>query len=226
MNLEIEWAGEKLTLMPERALWWEAGGTLFIGDPHFGKAGCFRAAGLAVPEMTHDADLGRLDRALRSSKASRLVILGDFLHAKTGRSETVLAALAAWRGRHPALEIILIRGNHDRQAGPPPNNLSIQVEDAPWSLAPFVCLHEPNEALDGFKLAAHWHPSFHLTERIGTGVNSPCFCFTSKLAILPAFGEFTGCKQITPQSGHRIFVVGSTEVIEITPLPRRTPSRS
>ena len=46
--LEIEWAGEKLVLLPERAIWWAREKTLFIADPHFGKASTFRSAGLAV----------------------------------------------------------------------------------------------------------------------------------------------------------------------------------
>src|SRR5688572_30053218 len=121
----ITWAGEKLSLLPERALWWERQRTLFIADPHFGKASAFRAAGIAVPELSHDADLVRLDDVLSATAAARLVILGDFFHAKAGRTDATLTALAAWRNRHMKLEVILVPGNHDRHAGAPPDEWRI-----------------------------------------------------------------------------------------------------
>src|ERR1700712_3226350 len=101
--LTTEWAGEKLALLPERALWWEREQTLFIADPHFGKASAFRFAGIPVPETAHDADLVRLEAALRKTAARRLIILGDFLHARTGRSEATLSALHLWRSQHAHL---------------------------------------------------------------------------------------------------------------------------
>lgn len=214
-HLEIEWAGEKLALLPERALWWPAARTLFIADTHFGKASAFRTAGLAVPETTHDSDIARLDRALCLSGAQRLVILGDFLHAPAARNATVLGALQAWRQRHEGLEVILVPGNHDRRAGLPPAELEISCEEAPWRLPPFVCLHEPADHTDGFALAGHWHPGFRLSDRVGTGISSPCFCFARRLAVLPAFGEFTGLRQVHPGDGDRFFVVGSDEVVAV-----------
>ena len=41
-------AGESVELWPQRALFWPAGGTLFIADPHFGKAAAFRNFGIAA----------------------------------------------------------------------------------------------------------------------------------------------------------------------------------
>ena len=37
-------AGEQLLLLGERAVYWERTRTLFVADPHFGKAAAFRAA--------------------------------------------------------------------------------------------------------------------------------------------------------------------------------------
>src|SRR5262245_47992315 len=113
IGLEIEWAGEKLSLLPERALWWPAAGTLFIADVHLGKAGVFRAAGLPVPEATHQSDLSRLNRALQISAARRLVILGDLFHAPIPDKESTRELLRTWRGQQDHLEMILVPGNHD-----------------------------------------------------------------------------------------------------------------
>ena len=83
----LEWGGVLLTLLPERAVWWGAEKTLLIADPHFGKAAAFRFAGIPVPETSHEDDLERLSHLLMRTDAQRLVILGDFLHAKTGRND-------------------------------------------------------------------------------------------------------------------------------------------
>jgi DNA ligase-associated metallophosphoesterase len=211
----MEWAGEKLALLPERALWWERESTLFIADPHFGKASAFRYAGIPVPETAHDDDLQRLDVALEKTSARRLIILGDFLHARTGRSEATLTALHFWRSRQAHLEIVLILGNHDRQAGHPPEAWRIESVKGPWLAAPFHCCHEPQEIVDGFVLAGHLHPSLHLS--VGSdGVSSPCFHFTERLAVLPAFGVFTGSHSVRASNGDRIFVIGPDEVIDVT----------
>ena len=109
-------AGEQVVLMPERALYWPRAKTLMIADPHFGKAAAFRSFGVPVPEQTTRDNLARLDIALARSRAERLVILGDFLHAKQGRSPHLLATLGDWRAARAALPILLVRGNHDDRA--------------------------------------------------------------------------------------------------------------
>ena len=216
----MEWAGEQLALLPERVIWWERERTLFLADPHFGKASAFRFAGVPVPETVHDADLDRLDQALAKTNARRLVILGDFLHARTGRSEATLMALHHWRSRQSHLEIVLVLGNHDRQAGHPPDAWRIECVRGPWQAAPFHCCHEPQEIADGFVLAGHLHPSFHLSAG-NDGVSSPCFHFGTRLAVLPAFGSFTGSHSVSPAEHDRIFVVGPDEVIDLSKVTSR-----
>lgn len=215
--LEILWAGETLTLLPERALRWAREETLFIADPHFGKAATFRFAGIAVPEASHDEDLERLEKIVRQHGAKRLVVLGDFFHAKTGRSEATLAALKKWRERHNELEIILVIGNHDRHAGCPPDEWEIKCVKEPWSLPPFSCFHHPpKQSCVGFALAGHIHPSFELYERSGLSARSICFYFQERLAILPAFGNFTGTHTIQPKRGEKIFLIADGQIIDAT----------
>ena len=220
--MTIDWAGERLALLPERAVWWERERTLFIADPHFGKASAFRHAGIPVPETAHDADLARLDTVLDATAARRLVILGDFLHARTGRTEATLIALAVWRERRAELEIVLVLGNHDRRAGRPPAEWRIECVAEPWRLFPFLCCHEPQEFSGSFVLAGHLHPSFHLRERRGKGLSSPCFHFAPRVAVLPAFGSFTGTHRMPVMRGDRIFLVGSEEVLDVSPLAARS----
>lgn len=216
----LGWAGEELVLLPERALWWKRMKTLFMADPHFGKASAFRAAGLPVPELSQRGDLARLELILMNTGVAKLVILGDFFHAKTGRSQATLSALDSWRKRQASLEIILVLGNHDQHAGVPPQEWGIQCVKDPWPMPPFQCFHEPPEKPKGFSLAGHLHPAFQLRERIGSGLRSPCFHFGARVAVLPAFGSFTGTHRIKPKSGDRVFMIGPEEVIEVTRAQR------
>lgn len=215
-DVTLEWGGALLTLLPERAVWWAAEKTLLIADPHFGKAAAFRFAGIPVPETSHDDDLERLSYLLMMTDAQRLVILGDFLHAKTGRNEELFATLASWRARHAKTEIVLVEGNHDRHAGALPEDLRIPCVSGPWRLGPFHCRHEPQEDSDAPVLAGHLHPSFRLSERMGTSLRAPCFHFSTRVGVLPAFGSFTGTHGIRPSQNDRVFLVGPASVIEVS----------
>ncbi len=226
MNAAIRWGGEDLVLMPERALWWPRERTLFIADPHFGKASTFRSAGIPVPELAHTDDLARLDDILRRTDAQRLVVLGDFFHAKIGRTAATLEALEAWRVRQRELEITLVLGNHDRHAGPPPAEWDFACVAGAHGLAPFVCVHEPRECAEGFVLSGHIHPSYQLGEAIGRGLGGPCFHFGARGATLPAFGTFTGTHRMKPEPGDRIFIIGPDAVVEVSTVARtRRPVR-
>ncbi|WP_166442621.1 ligase-associated DNA damage response endonuclease PdeM [Phragmitibacter flavus] len=213
-SLSITWANETLHLFPERALWWPRQSTLFITDPHFGKAATFRHAGIPICESSHDADLLRLTHILNQTNAQHLIILGDFLHARTGNNPTPLAALPQWRATCPGLPIPLIPGNHDRHAGPPAQSLNIELVHGPWPLPPFTCCHEPESLPDHFTLAGHLHPAHRLSTN-NSSLTAPCFHLSQNLLILPAFGTFTGTSRIHPKPGDKIYLVGPTEVLQI-----------
>jgi uncharacterized protein len=211
----VDVAGAWLRLLPERAAYWEAGATLLIADPHFGKAATFRASGLAVPGGTTAGALGRLDTALTRTGARRLVVLGDFFHARAGRVRATLAALAAWRAGHAALEIVLVRGNHDLHAGAPPPELAIRTVDAPLAEPPFALCHHPQPVEGSYALAGHLHPAAVLRGVGRQRERLPCFWFGERVGVLPAFGEFTGMAEIVPARGDRVFVVAEGAVVGV-----------
>lgn len=136
---------EELGLLAGRALFWPRRRTLIVADAHFGKTAAFREAGVPVPEGSTADDLARLSAMLAESRARRLIFLGDFLHAAAGRAETVMDALAGWRRAHQGLEVLLVTGNHDRKAGPPPEAWGFRVLDEPLREPPFLFSHEPPE---------------------------------------------------------------------------------
>ena len=208
-------AGESLLLMPERAAYWERVRTLLVADPHWGKAATFRASAIPVPRGTTSEGLARLDRALARTGAHRLVFLGDYLHARDGRAPETLRALADWRAANRELDVVLVRGNHDRHAGDPPVEAGVRCVDAPLLDGPFVLAHHPRASVEGYVLAGHLHPGAPLVGRGRMRERLPCFWFRRDVGVLPAFGDFTGLADVTPEGGDRVYVVADTEVVEV-----------
>lgn len=214
-DIVFELRGEPLRLLPERAVYHEKAGTLLVADPHFGKSAAFRAAGLAVPGGTTAGTLARLDAVLARTGARRLVVLGDFFHARAGQVPAMLDALAAWRARHSGLDVVLVRGNHDRNAGDPPPELEIWSVEPPLVEGPFALSHHPQPVSGCYALAGHLHPAVVLRGAARQRERLPCFWFGAEVGVLPAFGEFTGMAEIRPGAGDRVFVSTGDEVLAV-----------
>ncbi|MGZ3184360.1 MAG: ligase-associated DNA damage response endonuclease PdeM [Telluria sp.] len=201
----ITLAGEEVLLLPQKALYWPRAKTLVVADIHFGKAASFRALGVPVPHGTTNENLAALDALIGIHPVVRIVFLGDFLHARAAHAERTLAAMAEWRARNPSLELVLVRGNHDRHAGDPAAVLGISLVDEPWTMGPFACAHHPDIAAEGYVLAGHVHPVYRLATRLDS-VRLPCFLIGGRRMILPSFGSFTGGYIVVPAPGEAVYV--------------------
>ena len=208
-------AGERLVLLAERAAFWERTRTLLVADPHFGKAATFRAAGIPVPRGTTTGSLTRLDSALDRTRATRIVFLGDFLHAREGREAETTRVVAEWRRRNSSVDMLLVRGNHDARAGDPDPEISIPSVDGPVVERPFVFTHKPAVSDAGYVICGHIHPSARLTGPGRERTRLPCFWFGGQTAVLPAFGEFTGVADIDAQPNDRVWVVVDHSVVRV-----------
>ncbi len=212
----LELAGTEVALLAERALWWPARRTLVVADLHWGKGATFRAAGIPVPHGSTADDLARLTRALDRTGATRLVILGDLFHARAGReAAATLAPLRRWRERHASVELLLVRGNHDRHAGDPPADLGIACADAPVRDAPFVHRHHPEPDPTGYVLSGHLHPAARLVGPGRLRERLPAFVIGPRAAILPAFGSFTGGAEPELGEGDRLWVCAGQLVLPV-----------
>lgn len=209
-------AGERLQLLSERAVFWPAGRALFIADYHLGKAASFRKAGIPLPSGTTTENVERLERIVARTRADRIVFLGDFLHSAAGRAPRTLARFGEWREKRRALDITLVRGNHDKRAGDPPVEWKLGVTDAGGRLGPFVLNHEPGAARGGgYALAGHIHPAVRLHGEGESSVRLPCFWFGARYGVLPAFGAFTGTAVVRPKRGDQVFVIADDEVLRV-----------
>jgi len=212
---ETTLCGERVSLHPERALHWPAGGALFVADVHLGKGASFRAGGVPLPRGSTQADLARLASLLARTGATRLVVLGDFLHARAGRVAALDTAFRAWRATQASVDMVLVRGNHDDRAGDPPPDWGIDVVAEPHLLAPFIACHMPTTPPTGYALCGHVHPGVFL-RGTADAERLPCFVLGARRAILPAFGSFTGLATVTPTDGERLVAIAGSRLF---PLP-------
>lgn len=215
MNIEIR--GEQLLLLPERAVYWPRAKALLIADMHCGKAATFRAHGVPVPDGNMEADLARLTRVLAATNAQRLIILGDWIHARAGCTDRVIAAVSAWRAQHHAMHVLWIRGNHDTVTHA---RFGFEETDEAVHEGPFRLQHKPDEDPQHYTIAGHIHPVFALRFPGSWAARRlPCFHFRKHGATLPAFGSFTGGAEVTAKPGDRLFLATGDSVLEWTSRP-------
>ena len=169
---------------------------------------------MAAPDGTA-GDLDRLTAVLKQSATKRLVVLGDFFHARLGRSDSLLNHLRDWRRQLDQLTIVLVRGNHDKGAGDPPGDWNIECVTDGWRCGPFVCCHQPCEHAEGYVLSGHIHPGFALDDTNGGRLRMACFVIGPRHAILPAFGSFTGLAIQPSRPEEEIYGVHADEIVKV-----------
>lgn len=204
--LAIHVQGQTLWLLPDRAAYWVEQRTLLVADVHMGKAASFRALGVPVPSGTTEQNLRRLTALLQATGAQRLVVLGDWVHAHQAHGAEILRAAAAWREAHAAVDMVLVRGNHDAKAGALPDAWRFQIAEEPFHTPPFALHHAPREPgsplASTFWFAGHVHPVVRLRGQGRDSARLPCFVLNQAGLLFPAFGEFTGGFDIgSPRQG-------------------------
>ncbi len=213
--IECTVVGEKLVLLPERAVYWPVKKALFVADFHLGKAASFRKLGIPLPTGTTRENVARLDRAIEATGALEIVFLGDFLHSAEGRASRTLATFSEWREQRRTVALTIVRGNHDKKAGDPPCEWGARCIEAGEALGPFILNHEPGASRGGYALAGHIHPAVRLTAAGENAIRLPCFWFGARYGVLPAFGAFTGNAEVRPRRGDQVFVIAEQEVLQV-----------
>lgn len=205
-------AGERMVAFAEKALFWPAASTLFVADIHLGKDSAMLASGIPIPFGATSETLCRLSRVLESSGAEKLVLLGDLWHAKAGRTDRFYGDFLAWRRFHCQVAIVLIEGNHDAKSGPLSSEANVTQVTEPYPMTPFALCHIPQSNKDGYVLSGHVHPGVVMEGYGRQAIKLPCFWFGRKMAVLPAFGEFTGCAKVSPVDGDQVLVIADGHV--------------
>lgn len=212
--LDVSWGGETFRLLPQKAAFLPEHRTLLIADAHIGKAVSFRRLGVPVPRGTTTENLSLIDELLAQHDAAQIVFLGDLLHSAHAHAPATLAAFGRWRERHPRLQLTLVRGNHDDRAGDPPPWLDIRCLDEPLRLGGLALCHYPRPRAGAFVVAGHEHPG----ARLGRGfdrVRVPCFHLRAGVAVMPAFGSFTGLHEVDRLPGDRLVAVADGQLFDV-----------
>ncbi|MEM9301775.1 MAG: ligase-associated DNA damage response endonuclease PdeM [Pseudomonadota bacterium] len=212
-TVDVDFAEATLTLLPERAIWWEAERSLLLADVHLGKDQVFRRHGIAIPDGPTERDLRRIDGLLAQRQVDRLIVLGDLVHAGPRADDRWTHTVATWRQGHPDLAVDVVLGNHDRGTARWLERWDMGAYEA-LRLGKLDLVHEREDAV-GPCLCGHVHPVTKLRDGGHTALRLPVFHFTPDIGTLPAFGAFTGGHVVRPGRKDRTFVIAGEHVVQL-----------
>lgn len=206
---------QTLHLHPLRAIYWEEERTLLIADLHLGKAAHFRKQGLAAPAAVSQTNFGNLKKLLAAFAPAKVLILGDLFHSSLNK---VWNKFADFIQQYPTVSFELVKGNHDILPASAYENTLLKIHLPPLEAGPFIFSHYPLEDFpdDLYNFYGHLHPGVYLEGWGGQNLKLPCFHFTSRQAVLPAFGSFTGLSMMATRACDRVFVIAEDEVMEVS----------
>lgn len=200
-------------LSAQRAVYWEAEKALILSDLHFGKTGHFRKAGIAVPQAVFKEDLQRLLYLIQFFKPEQIIAVGDLFHSKANLE---LDLFKRWRADFSSLEFHLVKGNHDilKEAWYADANLT--VTEGVLQMGNFYFSHEDcSEAEGAFTFCGHLHPGVVINGFGRQTLRLPCFYFSPKQCILPAFSRFTGTANVQPKRSDTVFAIAENALIKM-----------
>ena len=117
----------------------------------------------------------------------------------------------------PAIDMLLVRGNHDKRAGDPGPEIDIRCVDGAGRRAA-IRVHAQAGRV-GRRLrrsAATCIPAARLTGPGREIERLPCFWVGARTMVLPAFGEFTGVAPTsTAEPGDRVWVIAADIVMRV-----------
>ena len=209
----MECAGVTLSLLPDGAVYWEDTRTLWLSDPHLGKAAHFRKHGVPIGSEPTLATLHRLREQILHHRPVRVLLLGDLFHSDINREWVPFAGLC---GEFSGIEWVLVRGNHDMIPSVLLSESGITQVDR-LDDGGFTFTHDPADlAADfGYHVCGHVHPGIRLRGAGRQSLRVRCFHFADRQAVMPAYGAFTGMHAIEPARTDRVYAMTGEAVIEV-----------
>lgn len=190
---------------------------MILSDLHFGKSGHFRKSGIGIPQNIFKEDLQKLFAQIAFFKPKMLLIAGDMFHSSANKE---MDFFIKWRNDFPNVEFKLIRGNHDILTNKFYKDMNIDVVENKLLIKDFCFTHDidsscNNEKNKHFTFSGHIHPGIKMNGSGNQSLMLPCFYFSKKYAILPAFSAFTGLAKIKPSASDNVFVLLKSEVMQL-----------
>lgn len=186
---------------------------LILADPHLGKVTHFRKAGIGVPLEAKNENWRVLNELIEYFGPKRVYILGDLFHSNFNQEWIELESFMA---TYKDIEFHLVLGNHDILNTKVYEESRIQTsEKCVFENISFT--HHPLENPDNerFNLCGHIHPSIRLAGKGLQSVKLPCFYIMEHQMILPAFGVFTGTKNLDIENATSIYGIAEGQILKI-----------
>jgi uncharacterized protein len=202
-------------ISPARCIFWEEQKALIVSDLHFGKTGHFRKSGIAVPQNIFKEDLQRLISLIQYFKPQQLIAVGDLFHSVANKE---LDLFKKWRSDLATLIIHLVKGNHDILKKEWYEEIGIIVSYPELKIDDFNFCHDCDALTgmdDSFAFSGHIHPGIRITGSGRQALHFPCFYFTQKYCVLPAFSRFTGLALIDPGPNENVFAIVENKIIQL-----------
>jgi len=208
---------QQLWLSHERGIYWEEEKALIVSDLHFGKTGHFRKSGIPVPQHVYKHDLQRLVAMIQFFQPEKLIVVGDLFHSRENKE---LELFLRWRQDFPDLSIELIMGNHDilhknwyKQAAITLSPEALHIKDFHFRHDLALSPADDNEL--SYLFSGHIHPGIAIRGLGKQSLRFPCFYFTPKYCVLPAFSRFTGTFLIEPGEGEQVFAIVDDRLMQM-----------
>jgi metallophosphoesterase superfamily enzyme len=141
--------------------------------------------------------------------------VGDLFHSGFNKEHDLFLK---WRNDIVNLPIQLIKGNHDILAEEWYKVAGITINQNIYAQNNFTFTHDINDMKadeENYLFSGHIHPGIRISGMGKQTLQLPCFYFTKKYAVLPAFGKFTGTFAIRPNTEDTIFALVENSVIQI-----------
>lgn len=212
MGKEIVIAGERLILLPEKAVFWPDQQVLLISDLHLGKIIHFRKAGIGLPVSASEDNYIQLQDLIQEWLPKRVIFLGDLFHSVKNSEWTLFCDFI---GQMDDIVFELVIGNHDILDNELYLNAGMVVYREGLNLGPFYLSHHPEKKEGYYNLCGHLHPGVRLKGKARQSVRLACFLIRDTHLILPAFGTFTGMHIITPKKRDNLYAIVNSEIVKI-----------
>ncbi len=207
--------GNKLQLLPEKAIYVEGARSLLVSDVHLGKSETFQRRGIPIPNAINQVTLNRLQMLCDNLQPDTLFILGDLFHSKFALVDEVLDRWTDFL-KHVSADVTLILGNHDRGLIASLGHLPMRCSTDAVQLDNLLLSHEPSSPKQRLNICGHVHPCIRLKTKLDN-LRLPCFHLETShnRLTLPSFGEFTGGYDVSLASGEIAYAIAEETIIPL-----------
>ena len=202
-------------LSPARVAYWETQQALIVSDLHFGKTGHFRKHGIAVPQSVFMEDMQRLMHQVMHFRPKQIIAVGDLFHSKENKE---IDLFMKWRMDIPDVEFLLVEGNHDILTADHYKRMGIAVHKDCYQVDDIAFMHDPEACStdkDVYTISGHLHPGVLISGLAKQQLRFPCFYFGKKLAVLPAFSNFSGLSLVDACKTDDVYAIVNQSLIKI-----------